>query len=142
MRCPARWRGCVLLGCAGRGPARCVAQDREWRVRHAGWTFVGGRSRAAPSAAGPGCEDRPGRRPFLKQPAPPRDGARMSSVATAVDGVGLAQPAVQSRAGARSSRVSAALLKTQSDARLSVLAADGSEAALETLIARYRRPLQ
>jgi RNA polymerase sigma factor (sigma-70 family) len=38
--------------------------------------------------------------------------------------------------------VSAALLKTQSDARLSVLAADGYEAALETLIARYRRPLQ
>src|SRR3712207_6547278 len=39
-------------------------------------------------------------------------------------------------------RISATLLRTQPDRRLTALAADGSEPAFEALVERYRRPLQ
>src|SRR5687767_11276999 len=39
-------------------------------------------------------------------------------------------------------RLSSALLRTQSDRRLTELAAAGSEPAFEALVERYRRPLQ
>jgi RNA polymerase sigma factor (sigma-70 family) len=65
----------------------------------------------------------------------------VSTAVKNVDASALVDFARPSWRGASRSRTSSALLKTQSDARLTQLTAEGYEAAFETLIGRYRSPL-
>jgi RNA polymerase sigma factor (sigma-70 family) len=65
----------------------------------------------------------------------------VSTAVSNIDASAIVDLPGPSWSGASRSRTSLALLKTQSDARLCRLAADGYEAAFETLICRYRGPL-